>query len=516
MNIKNKVLNSVQIAMFMVVLTMGSKFIGFIREMVLAGFFGTSYIVDVYVMSFTILSVLFGGVISAISIAYMPLFSKISESEGEKQGDIFTSQIINLFLIISLIISIIGILFSDQIIAICAQGFSGEKSTLGSFYIKVLFSYIIFSSIAAILDSYLQYKGIFLPQIVSGYFISISIIIGIIISAYTNHYYLAFGTVIGYALRCITIFYITKRNGYNYCRSIRLGDNTKALIKLALPVFIGSYITSINLFIDKTLASKLVEGSIAALNYASLLNGMIISITTTILSTIIYPKLTQANSMEEYGRFNSITSTGITIIVILGVPFALGAMVYSDQVIQIVYERGAFGEVATVMTSSAFKFYAIGLIFTALNDFSIRIYYSIHDMKSPMFFGAISVVINIILNVILVKIMGHNGLALATSIAAICNTVLLIGGIKYKYPKIQIVSSKQKLIKIILSAIIAIGISYVVYRMVINYLATYIYLRIIQLLIAIIIAVSAYVICLKVGKIEELGLVTKVFKMKNI
>ncbi|HHU17708.1 MAG TPA: murein biosynthesis integral membrane protein MurJ, partial [Clostridiales bacterium] len=94
-----------QTAVLMSILTLGSKLIGFIREMVMSNYFGTSYVTDAYVMAFTILSVLFGGIITAISTAYLPVFSRISESEGKLEGDRFTSEIVNILLAISVVIS---------------------------------------------------------------------------------------------------------------------------------------------------------------------------------------------------------------------------------------------------------------------------------------------------------------------------------------------------------------------------------------------------------------------------
>lgn len=344
-----------QTAVLMSILTLGSKLIGFIREMVMSNYFGTSYVTDAYVMAFTILSVLFGGIITAISTAYLPVFSRISESEGKLEGDRFTSEIVNILLAISVVISLIGIFFSDQIIAVFASGFQGETAKLASFFVKVLFSYVIFSSTAAILEAYLQYKGTFLPQIISGYFVSMCTIVAIIISAYTSYYYLAFGMVIGYILRLITMTIIARSRDYKYTLTFRYINNVREIAFLAIPTFIGSYMQYINQFVDKTLASRLVEGSISALNYASLLNNVIIDITITILATIIYPKLTQANSLKQYDRFNELVYKGFNVVVIISLPFSLGAMVYSNQVVQIIYERGAFDITATAMTSSAFR-----------------------------------------------------------------------------------------------------------------------------------------------------------------
>jgi putative peptidoglycan lipid II flippase len=117
---------------------------------------------------------------------------------------------------VTVIISLFGIVFSDQIIAILASGFSGETARLASFFAKVLFSYVIFSSTAGILESYLQYKGIFLPQIICGYFVSICTIAAIIISALTSYYYLAFGMLAGYLLRFVVLTFIVRRSGFRY------------------------------------------------------------------------------------------------------------------------------------------------------------------------------------------------------------------------------------------------------------------------------------------------------------
>jgi len=492
-----------------------SKCFGFLREMVMANYYGTTYITDAYVMAFTILSVLFGGLIYAISAAYIPLFSKISEKKGEVEGDLYTSRIINILLVITILISIIGILFSKGIISILAGGFHGETAELASFYVKVLFSYIIFSSTASILDSYLQYKGIFLSQVISGYLVSISTIAAIIISAHYNYHYLAFGVVIGYALRYIVMNKIAKKNKYKYTLTIQYDQHVKEMIKLAVPTFIGSYMLYLNQFVDKTIASGLTEGSIAALNYAALLNSMIMGITITILTTIIYPKLTKANSLEQYDKFNSIINTGLNLVVLIALPCSLGAMVYSDPVIQLVYERGVFDSTATAMTSSAFFYYAAGLLFMSVNDLMIRVYYSIHDMKKPMVYSAISVIINIILNFVLVQYMAHSGLALATSIASLCSTVMLYLGLRYQYSYIRVFSSGKKLAKIAVAAIISVGISYIIYSQISLTLNSVTLTRFMQLLIPIAAAAISYLFLLTMLKVDEVKLLKKIIKRKS-
>lgn len=504
-----------QTAFLMAILTFISKCFGFLREMIMANYYGASYVTDAYVMAYTIMTVLFGGVITAVSTAYIPLYSKITEKKGKVEGDVYTSKIINLLLLITIMISLIGILFSNQIISIFASGFNGETAKLASSYVKVLFSFVIFSSTASILDSYLQYKGTFLSQIISGYYVSIFTIATIIISYFTSYYFLAFGMVIGYIFRFGTMLIIAKKRGYKHTVALGFDENTKEIIALAIPTFIGSCMININQFVDKTLASGLVEGSISALNYAFLLNNMIMNVTISVLSTIIYPKITKANSLGQYDAFNNMVSKGINIMIMIALPFSMGSMLYSNQIIQIVYERGAFDPTATAMTGSAFFYYSIGLVFLSVNILLTKVFYSMHDMKTPMIFAGIGVIINIVLNLILVRPMAHNGLALATSIASICNIIMFLAVMHKKYPHIKVLGSKRTLAKITAASIISVGASYIIYALIINELSHVIIARLFQLAIPVIFAMLIYLLTLIILKIDEVKILLQIIRVRK-
>lgn len=505
--------NVTQTAFLMAVLILISKLFGFIREMIIANFFGASFIVDAYVMASAIPGILFGGIFVSIATAYMPLYSKTVEDHGEARGNKFTSGVINLLLIFSICASIFGILFSDQIVSLFASGFSGDTAALTSFFVKVTFTYTLFSSIAGVLDSYLQYKGVFLSQIIAGYAQNAMIIVVIIICAFTSYYYMAFGMLLGVACRFLIVAFVAKRKSFQYKLTFQFKGEVNNIALLALPVFIGSSIQQISTFVDKTLASGLPEGSVAALNYAMLLIVLITTLTSGILTTIVYPKITQANSLEAYDRLNSIVCSGINLIIIIAAPCALGAIVYCNQIVQVVYERGAFDSNATSLTSSAFAFYAIGLVFLAINDLLTKTYYSMHDMKLPMIFSGVSVIIDIILNLILVRFMAHNGLALATSVGFMMNTFLLFFGLKKFYPQIIVFDSYSKLIKIIVSSILAIGTSWFFYTLVIIPLTAIMPARIFQLMLTVCFAAVAYIILLYMFKIDEVKIIKQIFKL---
>lgn len=105
-------------------------------------------------------------------------------------------------------------------------------------------------------------------------------------------------------VRFLVISVIAKRKNFNYNFSLQLDRRVKDFFVMALPVFIGSSLMQINIFVDKTLASGLKEGSVSALNYASLLNTTIMAMTITIMTTIVYPKLTKSHSLKDTRQFN--------------------------------------------------------------------------------------------------------------------------------------------------------------------------------------------------------------------
>lgn len=498
-------------AFLMAILTVLSKLIGFVREMVMANYFGTSYVTDAYVMATAIPSVIFGGILVSVSTAYMPTFSKITESNGIEKSNKFTSEIMNLVFLISLISGVVGFIFSDQIVGIFASGFEGETAQLTSFFVKITFSYVIFSSMSGILDAYLQYKGFFLPPILTGYLLSICTIVAIVVCAHTSYYYLPFGMLVGYLLRFICIFLISKKNTFSYIPSFRFNKAVREILALMVPVFLGTSLIKINAYINKALATGLGEGSVSALNYANLLNSMIVTVTITILTTIVYPKLVRANSLKDYQRFNKILDMGFYIVIMITLPLSLGAMAYSDQLVKVVYERGAFDEAATLITGSAFLYYALGLVFISLNALLTKTYYSMHNMVTPMIFAGAAVLINVVTSLILINFMATDGLALATSISVFCNTIMLYFGTKKKYPMIEILQSKKKLSKLIFAATVAVGSSMIIYkiseRFAINTIAGYI-----QLFIVILFSAIVYCVLLHLLKIEELKIVKQIFK----
>ena len=280
---------------------------------------------------------------------------------------------------------------------------------------------------------------------------------------------------------------------------------------LSVPVFLGSSLSQFNNFIDKSLASSLQEGSVAALNYGHLLITLITGLTSSIIATIMYPKITKALNEGNWEFFNLAVEKAVIVVLLISVPFGMGAMAFADEVVQVVYERGAFDTAATALTGSAFFYYAIGLPFQAINAILTHVYYSMRDMKTPIKCAAVGVIVNISMNLTLIESMQHKGLAFATSIAAIVNVLCLGLAISKKHPHVKLLGSKRKVVKIVFVSALAVLAALAFYKIIMDSIWLP---RVIYLALAILVACIVYMIVLLLFRIDEVKVLLQVAKKR--
>lgn len=491
---------AVQTAVLMLMLNLGCKLLGFIREMAMAGYYGAGYVVDSFVMAQSIPNILLGGILVAISTAYMPLYSKEVESKGEEAGNRYTSKVILVLITLSLVTAIIGAVYAESIVNVMARGFDEQSKALTSYYLRITFAYTVFSSIVGVFASYLQYKGGFVLQILGDYLQNIAIIVMIVVSANTDNKWLAMGLFLGYAIRCFFLYFLSRRKGYRFNLQLSgLKSTLYDVLQLSIPVFLGTTMQEINTFVDRTLASRLKNGSISALNYANQINVIVISLSTTILTTIIYPKLVQISAKENKEAFASCIQKGMNLSMIIAIPVSFGSIIYSGEIIKLIYERGAFDTSATSITAMAYAFYSVGIVFVSVNNYMTKIYYSLQEMKQPMLCAGIGMGVNIVLNLILIQYMEQNGLALATSLAAMVNAILLLIIFRIRHRDIQLIESKKKIMLLVLSSVIAMAASYGIYVLLVSAGIQ----ETVGLMCAIAMAVVVYMAALKVFGVDE-------------
>jgi len=280
-------------------------------------------------------------------------------------------------------------------------------------------------------------------------------ITAIILSSNGKLTILVIGSVLAIASQLLLLIPFMYRKGYRYHFVLdRRDEYLKKLIYLSLPIIIGVSVNQVNILIDRTLASRIVEGGISALNYANKLNDFVQGLFVISIVTVMYPLISKMAAEKNIAGLKKTLSESISGINLLVVPATVGMMIFAEPIVRMLFGRGAFDEQAVVLTSSALFFYALGIVGYGLREVLSRAFYSLQDTKTPMINATIAVGLNIILNIILSRFMGIGGLALATSISALFCTLLLFISLRKKIGHFGLKEITLSFGKIVLASIL--------------------------------------------------------------
>lgn len=489
----------------LMIMTIISKILGFGRELSLGAAYGATSYSDAYLIAMNIPGVLLAILGTVISTTFIPLYYE-AKLESKKTANFFTNNILNLICVLSIIISIIGIIFGEQLVKIFAVGFRGEILNISVKFTRILLLGVIFNSINYVMTAFMQSNDSFIVPALIGIPFNLIIILSIIISTETSPYVMVYGTLIAIASQFIIQIPFAYKKGFRYSPKVKIKDKyIKKILILIGPIFIGVAVNQVNSMVDRSLASTLAVGSISALNYSNRLNSFVTGMFISTIAAVIYPKLSKLTSENNLEKFNEYVVRSINSIILLVIPISIGAIVLSKPIVKLLFERGAFDSRATSMTASALIFYSIGMVAFGLRDIIGRIFYSLQDTRTPMINGAIAMGMNIVLNVVLVKYMGHTGLAFATSISAIICILLLFGKLKNRIGYF----GQDKILKVLMKSLISaifMGVVTILAYNILTYILRNLYLaEFISVFGAIGIGAIAYITSIYAMKIDEIN-----------
>lgn len=505
-------------ALIMAIISLGSKFLGFIRETLIASKFGAGMETDAYFIALTVTSLLAELIRTSLSTTLIPIFSEIEYKEGKKGKIKYFNNLFNIIIFMALIIIVLGWISSPLIIKILAKGFEGEQFKLAVKLIRIGMPSILFISLVGMITGYLNSEQIFISSAATGIPSNIILIFYLLTaSSFLGIKGLMVTSVIASFSQVLIQIPSFKKSGWRYKFKVRINDKyIIRILELSVPVLIGVAINDLNAIVDRTLASSLDSGSISVLSYSNRLNVLILGVFITAITTVIFPVLSrEANNDNILGVKNTM-GYGVNLILLITIPATVGLIVLAKPIVEIAFQRGEFDATATMMTSQALIFYSVGLVAMALRLLITRVYYSLQDTKTPMINGAISVGFNIFLNLILVQYMGHAGLAFATSIATTIATILMFYGLKKKIGSLGTKSYIIIFIKSGLASAIMGVVAYSIYHELYGLLGVSKLHNLISLLAAVGIGVIVYGVLCYLLKVEEIRLIVKKVRQRLI
>ena len=408
-----------------------TKVFGFIREILLGRFFGIGDTAEAYKIAQTIPILILMVVGTGLATGFIPTYNRVMADKGKKQANRFMSNTLNTTVILGILFCIIVAVFPGFFVKLFASGFTGEKLELTMRFTRIAVWGVVFSFLSYIMQPYLQINERFWVPAVLGIPMNLVFYLSYPAGKYLNEMYLPLGIVLSVVVQVLWMAPFLRKEGFRWEPvADHKDEDLRHLIYLALPVLLGVAVNQINLIVDRTMASRVLDGGVASLDYANRMNGFVQGIFIYSVMTVVYPRISKLFIKKDYRGVEQLTTNALVTMSLVVIPCIVGLMVFSTEIISLLFKGGAFDDRAVMLTSGAMLFYAPGLIGFAFREILARVFYSMDDTKTPTFNAAIAVAINIVLNIVLSRFMGINGLALATSIASILGSFFLMLALK--------------------------------------------------------------------------------------
>lgn len=425
-------------AWIIAVVTIISKLIGFIRDVVIANCYGASTVSDAYFYAYQLPAlaiVLLGGVGGPFHSATVAVFSKIipslKEKANEKVNNLFNTFLTASFIAFS-VFAILCFVFSDQIMGFIISGTNTELISLAGMHLKIMSPVLIVGGIVGIYYGILiSYREFMLPN-VSPILMSVVIIVMITLVKHdTNGVVLAWATTIGalfqfvYQLPKIRQLGFRLKPNFNFANNIQF----RHICELLFPAILSSTVGQIHIYVDMFFASSLEPGAWTAIGYANRVFQFPVGILVTAFLVPLFPIFSKLVAEDNMESIKTYFNKGVGVLFFASFPIIIGILVLGYDGVKLIFQRGAFDDNATFMVTQALWFLSFSMLPYVFRDSITRVYYSFNDSKIPFIVALSSIVLKFFLNWLLVVKLsigsGIGGITLSTTLVTLFNACVL-------------------------------------------------------------------------------------------
>ncbi|MBE7929138.1 murein biosynthesis integral membrane protein MurJ [Pseudomonas saudiphocaensis] len=426
------------------VMTLLSRVLGMVRDMVVASYFGSGAAADAFFIAFKIpnfLRRLFAE--GAFAQAFVPVLSEYRTKRTQLEVKLLVDRTAGMLGLILTGITALGVLGSPYLVMLFAPGFHGEpaKLELAGELLRITFPYLLLISLTAFTSGVLNTYGRFAVPGFTPVLLNVSMILS---AVFMTPYFdqpimaLAWGVFIaGFAQLTFQLPFVA-RLGLLPRPRVKLGDEgVRRIMLLMVPALFGVSVSQINLLLDTVLASFLQTGSVSWLYYADRLSELPLGAFGIAIGTVILPSLARQHASEDPKAFSSTLNWALRMVLLVGVPAALALGILSEPLIASLFYYGAMSQEAVVQSARALEAYSVGVLAFMLIKVLAPGFFARQDLKTPVRVAVICMVANMVMNLILIWPLKHVGLALATSLSSMLNAGMLFWGL-YKIGVFQI------------------------------------------------------------------------------
>ena len=421
---------AVKTVSFMVAATMLSKILGLLRDMFIAGSYGTSDVASAF-MSASNIPVSFFDLTLGVAVmsTFIPVFNKYLQAGDKKRALEFSNNFINIMTLISVMFCVLGMLFSRQLAHVFAPGFDAETSALTARLLVVLMPTTICTTLAycfvGILQSFDEFN---IPAVIS----LVSNLLVICYLLFFNRRFGIFGLaaamLIGWGCQVLVQIPSLIKKGYRYRFTLDFRDEgVREALLLSVPILISSWVQPITVVVNKMFGSYM-PGAVSALEYANRLYIIIVGVFAFGLTNYIFPALSRLSSARNTAEFAHVMKRSVRVMLLLIVPITVGVVLLAEELVTAIYGRGEFDAQSIRMTAAALRCYAIGMLAYGLNEIMNKCFYAMKNGKIPMLASVCGIVTTVAVSSVMTGVFhaGTGGLAFGAACAVIVVAVILI------------------------------------------------------------------------------------------
>lgn len=421
---------------------LASRLLGFVRDVILARFLGTGFLAEAFFVAQRIPNLLrdLAGE-GAANAAIVPVLSEYAHHRSKEEWQECINAVLAWGVIVLGSITVIGIFAAPWIVRLIAPGFAREPGELQltADLTRIMFPYLILIALTAFQAGILYSLNAFFAPAFGPCLLNLAMILSVWVAclfSWSLAYTISVGVLVGGVWQFGAQWLALRRRGVYWKMPLSLNhEGARQIGRLLLPRLWGGTVYQLNVFVDTFCASLAVivgSGGIAAIYYANRVIQFPLGVFGYALASVALPSLSKLAQEGDMARFRSTLFFSLRNLMLILIPTAVGMGFFSQWIIRLVFQHGAFDAYSTAVTSQVMFYAALGLPFFGASRILVSAFYALHDTKTPVKIATACLVINAVLNAALMFPLKIGGIALASSIAGAVNCLLLWHGLKKK------------------------------------------------------------------------------------
>ena len=421
-------------------LTVVSRVLGLMRESLTARAFGTSLMISAFITAFRLPN-LFRRLLAegSLTAAFVPTLQEELRDRGRQGAFALLSNVTSWLLVITV-----------GLVGFAMVGFSrtwfmpagDDKWRLAADLTVILFPYLVFICLAAAFSAALQVLEHFTEPALSPIWLNLAMIASLGVAGLKlastdlgRIHWLCAGALLGGFLQMAVPAAVLIREGWRPQFDLAASPRVRAIAALMGPGVFGTAIYQVNQYVSQLLAFYISNSAASVINYASRLMELPIGVFAIAISTVVYPLIARHAAEKKFADMASDYRKGLRLILVINVPAAVGLLLLGKPIIRILFEGGRFTPEDTLTTTPLLQIYALGLPFFSVVSLTTRAFYALRDTATPVKIAAVNFVLNVGLSLALMRPLGVAGLAFASTIAVVVQTLMLQRALARRLPE---------------------------------------------------------------------------------